>query len=132
MLLLLGQLLALVFFAGNLLTPNYPFASFAFRFLSFRVFLKFSPPSPPAGVPDLPAEEDRRSLGASERRAGGQESVRQRGTATPAVPRVLPGPPPRLVRDIASVPGEIAKARREGAMFVVTRCAYALLSGQPS
>lgn len=35
-----------------------------------------------AGVPDLAAEEDRRSLGASERRAGGPESVRQRGTAT--------------------------------------------------
>lgn len=33
-----------------------------------------------AGVPDLPAEEDRRSLGASERREGGEESVCQRGT----------------------------------------------------
>lgn len=33
-----------------------------------------------AGVPDLPAEEDCCSLGASERREGGEESVCQRGT----------------------------------------------------
>lgn len=35
-----------------------------------------------AGVPDLPAEEDCCSLGASECWAGGQESVCQRGTIT--------------------------------------------------
>lgn len=32
------------------------------------------------GVPDFPAEEDRCSFGAPECRAGGQESVCQRGT----------------------------------------------------
>lgn len=70
-----------------------------------------------AGVPDLPAEEDRCSLSASERREGGEEPVCQRGTVRtqqfhvwnlssterPMVPPVVSQPTERLNKVILSL-----------------------------